>query len=556
MSKLVAATALLAAPVFAARTGLPGSRHFLEDPDKADGSKTAPAVHVNGFTSQQRDELSTMMATALGPVGKQLAEVRDANIAAIKEVDSKMAALGTSGTKGAARSRWFAGLHSGNAPTKRAEETVEDRIERAREEAGYLRDGVGAFRHLPAGTAGIRDPRGLLAMRIMRAVALCTTQGKEVSVDLALANAARFFGSNDDATGYLEEARDLMAKYGSADEKERALAERALGTAVLGAGAAFVAPPLWGTFYDFLFPKSVLHRLGAGQLPLTSGLLLTYFDQAFTASYVGVNAGVNESSPVDNQAQIAPKTLQGVAALANDLLESASYAVDAILRLHMARAIAATSDLKGIQGLGTSFEPHGLDFWVQQPTTAHTFNRTLSGGVPTYDTVVKDHFNAIQKITDDNMEMAISPNTDDDGGVMPGVIYNNKDALGLMRIKVGTAERWPFQEEMRGGTSLGMKWAATTQTTKTDAGDGAGAGTNNKAFVYIGDFAQLKEAVKDTLKIETFRGGAYKNASGTVVSGITNRETVFEAHLEHEWVEVQRGKGLARIGSVDWAAQF
>jgi hypothetical protein len=510
------------------------------------------------------DDLTRALDAALGPIGKQLAEVREESKARAAELDAKIATLSTSGTEGKVRSRFFAGLQSGDPskmPALRADESVEQRLDRARSTAGtsFIRlngERVPLIHSLPRGSAGIQDGRGLLPMRIMRAVALCVAHEQRITPENALGMAARFFGSNDDAAGYLEEARDLIAKHGSADEKERALAERALGTSVLGAGAGFVSPSLWGGFFDYVFPKSILRRLGAGPMPLEQGMIFTFFDTAVTAAYVGDNDGVREGSPGEGQFQINGRTLQVICALANKLLESPLYSVDAILRQHMGGAMAAKGDLMGIEGRGTSFQPHGLDYWVEQPTTAHYANRTLVSSAVTYDSINRDVFTALEVITNEGQEMAISPLTDEDSGVLPGIILTNRDAIGLMRIKVGTDDHYPLREEMRGGTAFGMKWGASTQTTKVLAGDGAGSGTVNKANVYVGNFANLKEAMNDSMKLEAFRGGAYKDANGNQVSGITNRETVFEGHVEHEWVELQRGKSFYRIGSVDWGVAF
>lgn len=545
---LVAATG----PHFAARTGLPGSRHFLEDPE---GKSTGTAATTTVIT---KDDLTRGLEELGKGIGAKLAEQREESIAKAKELEGKIVALGNGGSGGKVRQRFFGGLASGTPMTMRHDENVEERIERARESEsvryvtvpGHGRMPV--IHSMPRGMQGIKNGSGLLAMRMLRASALCTAKDKVVTIDNALAEAHRAFGGDDDATHYLEEMRDVMAKHGNAAKEEREQIERVLGTAVLGSGAAFVAPQFWATFLDFLFPMSVVRKLGAASVPMNNGMIFNFFDTAVTASYVNEDEGVNESSPTDGSMQITRRILNAIVAISNDLLAQASYGVDAILRQHLAKALAAKSDLKFIQGRGTSSEPHGLDFWVEQPTTAHFFNRTLAAGVATYKTIRADLFTALQKITDENLPMGMGSGE----GANPGVILQNRDAYGLMRVTVGTQEREPFYDEMVGGTLLGMPWAASTQTTKTAVGDGAGSGANNKSSVYVGDFGNLKIAEAEALQIETFRGGAYKNASGNVVSGITNRETVFAAAQEHELVELYRGKSFARVDSVDWGVAF
>lgn len=505
-----------------------------------------------------KDDLAKELETHFGKVGALLADERRQTLEKVAALDAKFAALPTGGTAGKAKARYFRALADGSPVDVSPKDTVEDVIEREQERAAadYVRvaglGNVPIIRTLPRGLQGVRDGRGLIAARIMQAAMVATLRDKAVTAENTLEEARRVFGAEDDACGFIEAARDLIAKRlkANATPEERAHAERALGTSILGSGAGFIVPEVWASFIDFLHPLSILRSLGVASIPLAAGMRFNFWDTAVQAGYVGEGQGRNEASPSEGEFQINKKIAQAIVALNNELLEDSSWQVAALIRDHMARSLAALSDLKFIEGRGTVYEPHGLDYWVEQPTTAHYANRTLDTGAVTYKTIKKDVHTALRVITDENMPMSAS------GGALPFVAMTNREQYGLMNVTVGTQEREPFGDEMRGGTFMGMRYGASTQTTKTLAGDASGHGTNNKSRVYIGNAVNLKIAEQDSINIEAFRGGAYKDASGNPAFGITNRQTVITGDMKHELLDFYRGKSIYRIDSVDWGVAF
>lgn len=506
----------------------------------------------------QPAELTKVLEDFSAKIGKDLAAEREASIERGRKLEEQIAALKTSGTDEKAKDAYQRAMANKTPMTMNAGEQPADFIERlkARSAVEHVQvPGVGRMaivRSIPRGLQSVKDTRGLHVVRMLRAQALAVAKGELADdVDAVLDIAARTWGAHDESVQHIEHVRDMNRAYNKADEGQRSEMERALGTVALGSGAALAGQPdQWATFFDYLFPRSALSRLGMASVPMKNGMLFNFFDSAASASFVEEGTGPNESSPSDGQMVIIRRLMAGILAVNNELLEESSYAVDALLRQHLGKSMLALRDLKLIQGRGTNNEVHGLDYWVEQPTTAHYFNRTLDSGAATYKTIRSNLLKCLELISEENI--GVEPS---EGG-NPGFVFTNGVKYGLMRVVVGTQEREPFNDEMKGGTIMGVPYSSSSQTTKTLAGDGAGHGTNNKSRVYLVDFNNFVAAEDEVPSIEVVRGGAYKDASGNVVSGLTNRQTVIAAHQRTEGVDVYRGKSIARIDSVDWQAAF
>lgn len=462
----------------------------------------------------------------LGAFGKDIAERMEKQNEKVRELDAKLAALtGTAGAR--VRSRYAAALASGRPETMNADETVEQFLER-----------------LSAKTGGRKDARGLRAVRMMRALARSVATTGNASLDGAIAVAKSW--DDDEIAGLLEESRDLQRGLGASDKLTRERAQRALGTTTLGSGAGFVQPELASEIIDFLHPLAVVRSSGVSSLPLSSGQLsMPFISSAATASYVGENTGPNATQPGEGRLNLSRKILAAIVAMSKELLAEASYSVDEYLRMHLARVLAAREDLAFIRGDGTADTPRGMRYWAGLSSgggSAHVFNRTLASSAVTVDTITADALKAMRLVEDSNVPM-----------VNAGWILPVREVYGLMSKRNATTqmEIWP---ELRAGTWYGYPLKKSTQIPKNLAGDAAGTGTGNKSEVYFAAFAHLVIAESEGLEINAFDGGAYKDSSGNLQSGITNREVVIQATAKHDFGATYRGDEVCVIESVDWGA--
>ena len=462
----------------------------------------------------------------LGAFGKDIAERMERQNEKVRELDAKLAQLG--GNAGArVRSRYAAALAAGRPELMNADETVEQFTER-----------------MAAKTGGRKDPRGLRAVRMMRALARSVALNGNASLDGAIQVAKSW--DDDETAGLLEEARDLQRGLGASDKLTRERAQRALGTTTLGSGAGFVQPELASEIVDFLHPMAVVRSSGVSTLPLSSGQLsMPYINTAATASYVGENSGPNATEPKEGRLNLSRKILAAIVPASKELLAESSYSVDEFLRMHLARVLAAREDLAFIRGDGTADTPRGMKYWAGLSSgggSAHVFNRTLATGAVTIDTITADALKAMRLVEDSNVPM-----------VNAGWILPVREVYGLMSKRNATTqmEIWP---ELRSGTWYGFPFKKTTQIPKNLAGDASGTGTGNKSEVYFAAFSHLVIAESEGLEINAFDGGAYKDSSGNVQSGITNREVVIQATAKHDFGATFRGDEVCCIESVDWGA--
>jgi len=503
------------------------------------------------MTDIQQQILAAVRAE-LGAHGERVADQIAQSNERVAELDAKIAALPATGTAGELRDEWFDRLHGGRPMIAPAEIPIEEVIEQGRASRGVETIEINGMRvpimrHLPrdAERIGLDDVRGLRAVRMMRALACSAGSSGRVDFEVAIRTALNW-GDRHTAER-LEGTRDAMNALNSGDKNEREMAARALGTAVLGSGGALVGPTDAGPLLDFLHPMAVVRALGASVLPMPSGTMSTpYLDTGSTASYVGENSGANESSPTDALLVFTRKILQGVIAISKELARESSYAVDIFLRRHLAARMAAREDLAFIRGDGTAHTPRGMKYWAEQigaaesaTGEAHSFDRTESGAPDVFE-ITATALKAMRLPIDENVPAD-----------RPGWIMKPRTAFGLMSKRGATSEQEVFPE-VRGGTFYGAPYRMSTQIPQNLAGDAAGNGTGNKTELYYAHFGSLAIAESMALEVEAYDGGAYKDSSGNIASGITNREVVIAAAQGHDFGALYRGKEVVIVTSIDW----
>jgi HK97 family phage major capsid protein len=500
------------------------------------------------MSATERDEILAAVRGELGKHGEQIAERMKADADKIAALEAAIKALtGEAGER--FKGRYFGAIADGKPMTMNFGEGVDSFLERGQERAGevvsYARLDDGAV--LPVLRQASRStPRRqkLMGARMIRAMAAAVATGERGDHESAL----RIAKSWEDKAlqGALEETRDLVRDLHGTDRVAAQRAQRALGTVSLGSGASLVAPQYAAQIIDYLHPIAVVRSLGAQVLPLSAGTLsMPFFSSAVTASYQAEHSGPNEGSPADGRLNFARKILTAIVALSKELLRESSYSVDEFLMRHIAQAMAAREDLAFIRGDGTQNTPLGLAYFAGLSSgggDAHAFNRTLDTGAVTVQTITTDSVKAMRVVEESKVPMARC-----------GWIFSTRDAYGLMAKRNATTsvEVWP---ELKAGNFYGHPFRKTPQIPKTLAGDGAGTGTNNKSEVYFADFGCVAIAEQESIEINAYDGGAYKDSSGNVVSGITNREVVIAAAAAHDFGCLYRGDEVAKIGSVDWGA--
>jgi HK97 family phage major capsid protein len=490
----------------------------------------------------------------LGKFGETLGERAKASEEKAKVLEEKIAKLEDSAAD--FKQRYLVALMGGKPITMRADESVDDFIKRGIEETAEEQVVRGVRQGSPdtvrRGLHGVSDHRGLKAMRVLRALAVSfiRTDGRGVDLDVA-AKVCDEWGDRK-AAGTIEEQRDLLRDAHGSDITKRERAQRALGTGIAGLGGGFIKPDDYAGFLDYLHPKTVVRKLGATSVPMPNGILpIPYLDSAASAAYRGEHAAAATSDVGEKILTLVAKSLAGQIVMSNELLASASFAVEVFLRNHLGSVMASKFDQKALRGLGTANEIRGFDWWLDSAhnsmvASAHKFNRTLDSGSVTAKTIRANLMKMMEVVEDEDVDL---------GQGTPGYAMCVREKWGLMRV-TDTQDRLVFGPEMLGGTLLGVPYASTTQIPKNLVGDGSGHGTGNKSRIYFADFSTVAIGEVESPQVEFQRGGSYKDASGNVQSGFSNNESALAIFERHDLGFLYRGKEGAILDSCDFGVGF
>lgn len=487
------------------------------------------------------------MGAAVGP----LLERMERSEAKAKQIDEAVAELKKNPSTAVAADAYARALAGGTPITARADETVAEFMDRLITETGERRVAAAAERGRHVRGARI-NPAGLDFIRTMRAIALAKLrQDLQHTPTLPTHDGVlKVFGEWGDVrgAGLVEEARDTFKRSEGRDPK----AARAQNSVLLGAGAGFVSTQMYQGLMDFLWPKTCVRALGAMSTPVTKNSIeMLYLDSSAGASRRGQTQAAAQTSVGEKRLRFTPTLLSAFIAVANELLAEADISLDVLYRSQLVRAIAVQENLDFLTGEGSSNSPKGFAWWVDNAlngmvSAAHSFNRTLATGLPTFRTVRTDLLGLMQVVAEENIDFALGS---------PGFAMATATKYGLMRC-LNANDVAVFGDEMRGGTILGAAFADTTQIIKTRSGDGAGSGTGNKADVYFADWSTTVIAEDPGVELKIQDGGTYRDASGNVVTGLTTNESVCVVHAKNDFGMLNRGKESSRLRSVDWHAAF
>lgn len=164
---------------------------------------------------------------------------------------------------------------------------------------------------------------------------------------------------------------------------------------------------LASSFIDMLVNSMVLMSLGTTILPdLVGGIAIPRQTGGTTGYWVAENAGATESAAAFDQVAMTPKTVGAFADYSRRLLLQSSIAVEAFVRMDLARTIALAIDLAGINGSGASNQPRG----VLQTSGIGSVAGGTNGAAPTWDNMV-DLESAVANANAANGRLAYLTNT-------------------------------------------------------------------------------------------------------------------------------------------------
>jgi len=338
--------------------------------------------------------------------------------------------------------------------------------------------------------------------------------------------AARMIRALAAAKGDPEKAADYVKKNYGDDEIAKALT-----TTPPGSGGYIVPEEFSTEIVELLRPQSVVRRMGARTIPMTTGVLnIPTLASGSEAYYVTETQNIPTTEPTFGTIRLQWKKLAAIVPISNDLLRYSNPAADVIVRDDLVAAIAQTEDATFIRSSGSgNAYPKGLLYWALPQNVfdaAHPY---------TLETVTSDLATAVLKLKKNNSRF-----------VNPGWIISPRTEMYLMTVRTGVTGdgAYAFRDEMVTGKLLGYPYAVTTAIPENFVFPGRGL--DRLTEVYLADFADvlIGEATRLIVDVST---DAYYNGN----SAFTLDQTLIRVITEHDFAVRHRGS-VAVIQTVRW----
>lgn len=184
-----------------------------------------------------------------------------------------------------------------------------------------------------------------------------------------------------------EAARAAQMLIARAQSAARALiGQRALNVGTTTAGGHLVATELLAqSFIDLLVNQMVVMQMGTTMLTdLQGNVAIPRQTGGATGFWVAENTAPTGSQQAFDQVALTPKTVGAFTDYSRRLLLQSSIAVEAFVRMDLARTIALAIDLAAINGSGASNQPRG----VLNTSGIGSVAGGANGAAPTWDNVV------------------------------------------------------------------------------------------------------------------------------------------------------------------------
>ncbi|WP_158810224.1 phage major capsid protein [Beijerinckia sp. L45] len=352
-------------------------------------------------------------------------------------------------------------------------------------------------------------------------------------------------GSRRDAADYVSQ------HYGP----EGDVVARALSTSIGSAGGFLVPVDMASEVIELLRPASTVMALDPVIIPMPHGnMSIPRIQGGANAGYVGENQPTNASQQSFGMVQLSAKKLTSVVPISNDMIRFPSAATDAIVRNDMVLSIATRADLAFVRGQGSSFSPRGLKSFAASPSLAGA-NLIVAGVLVGSAYGAQSQANAIQAlatVTNDLSRAELALENANIKMTKPGWIFSPRTKQYLMNIRDGLGNQI-YYAEMSKGMLRGKPFKTTTQIPNNliaVATDGT-TPTADGSEIYLADFAEVYIGEAHGLELDVFPGGAYVDASGNLVSGVSNDQTVMRAIVQHD-MNMRQEAAVALITGVRW----
>lgn len=302
-------------------------------------------------------------------------------------------------------------------------------------------------------------------------------------------------------------------------------------TAGVGATAGDMIMPQFDSEWIELLRNNAVIRGLARTIPMPRGATSRRKQTgAATATYQGELGPIVDSTQTVARVNLSYKKLTAATVVSNDLLRFAGGDADRLVQEDLLRVSALREDrafLVGNPPVDTG-SPQGIRFQTAAANIAATAGTSLAN----FQT---DVTNLVRLVQSNNI-----PATPANSGFVMSVstfwtIYALTTTTGDWVFKAGLEAARP--------TILGFPVYLSTNLEVGNSFIGASSGLN--FFVHFPSL-EIHDSMSRT--VEAFRGGAYRDSSGTIQSGISNDETVITCIAEHDFLQVYDKAASIRTG--------
>jgi HK97 family phage major capsid protein len=304
----------------------------------------------------------------------------------------------------------------------------------------------------------------------------------------------------------------------------------------MGSGAAggFLVPEDVSTeIIELLRPASVVMGMGVRRIPLPNGNLTTNRRASGALfGYIGEQADIPATGMTFGQMKLSLRKLSGLVPISNDLLRSASAAVDILVRDDMVEGAASATDLNFLRSVGTENAPVGLRHQLTGTSFAALNILTM--------TATPD----LQKVTADlgRLELALQNQNIDPTGAH--WVTSPRVAMYLRNFRDGNGNlAFP---EVQNGQLRGKPLHVTNHIPAN-----LGGGTESEIALIHPSHVIVGEGAVISLAVST--EAAYKDASGTMQAAFSRDETVMRLILQHD-IALRHLPAVAWLTGVTWGA--
>lgn len=298
-------------------------------------------------------------------------------------------------------------------------------------------------------------------------------------------------------------------------------------------GGFLIPEDVSGEVIELLRPMSVVTAMGPRIVPMPNGNM-TMNRRASGASfeYGGEQTDAPATGVTFGQVRLSAKKLRGIIPMSNDLLRSASTAVDRLVRDDAVEDAAQIQDRFFLRGVGTEYAPKGLRYQAVGTSFASTHILTMTASPD------------VQKVDNDlgRLELALgNANLPYSGAHW---VMSPRTAMYLTNLRDGNGNK--VYPEM----SDGMLRKKPVHTT-TEIPDNLGGGTESEiglvhpSHVIVGEHMGIEIAMSSQ--------AAYKDSSGTMQAAFSRDETLLRLIMQHD-LGLRHLAAAAWLTGVTWGA--